>query len=632
MKKTIVSFVLYFTSFTILCNPVAYADTGYGNPDNGPVIETLNIKKLSMLQFARLLSQGCGWKIVVSEGASNITISTYLENVHVEDAVEAVCQAYNLWYKKDAKSDIISIVTLDEYQKGMRIHKDEHIEVVTLKYPDARSIGDALHLLFVDRVVWSRIKTQDDDSIRDIEEALERMDMLADRTEFLEDDSESNNRSSYSSNRYSDRYSNRYSNRRTSPYSSYGSGNYAQTNQNYLFDHIDTEQEADPRSLLEVLSQSDGQIFKERIDQPGVVYISVFEGSNDLILRSNDPESIQEVMDVIHKLDKPQPQVLLEIKVLDILHDKENSRGVDWLFSGGDISGGRSTGIDSEGFGGSYGRIGAPSANLIPQGSGLEPRAAVLQVVTDDVMARLQWLEDNNRVIRLATPTLCVADNEASRIFVGTETTILESVSIQQDTTSGDNPVTTVSTDPETERINIGTTLLITPRIHADRTATIRIVQEESSLGSIQTISFGEDSFRSQDVETSSVVTTIITSDGQISAIGGLIQEVNSERKSGIPGLMNLPLVGNLFKTTLKNKELHEILVLIRPSILLAPGEVESASNELFQRLNEHPVSSYDMSSDPIKRKNVERNNHKEGYQVPNEVIEEILKKLKTEP
>ncbi len=607
MKKTMKShFILSVICLLGVYTPIAYALDEAANHDNSEkVISVLNIKQLSMRQFARLLSQGSDWKVIVSQGASEINVSVYLEDVYAEDALKAICQAYNLWYKKDPTSGVVSIITLDEYQKGMRVHNQEAVEVITLRYPDAKQVGDSLQRLFRDRVIWNRPDDQDDEeSIEELELALERMDALADRAQFSDTDSggSGSNNSSFNSNssRSSSRRNSRFSNNqrfsRNSISSRYPGSSYGGTSmqENKVIDDI--VREVAPESLLEMLAQSGNQPVTGRIDQPGIVYISVFKGSNDLLLRSNDAESLKEIIKVIKELDKPKPQVLLEVKVLDILLDDEQASGIDWLFQAGDFSGGRSSGINSNEFGTGFKEILSPSTSLVPQGSGLEPRSTVMQLVTDNVLARIQLLEDRNRLTRLATPTLCVADNEASRVFVGTETTILTSVEITQDTTTGDNPVTTTATNPETERKNVGTTLLITPRIHADRTATIRIVQEESTLGSIQTINYGQgESFQAQDVETSSVVTTIVAADGKISAIGGLIREQTGSRQTGTPGLMDMPLIGSLFKTKFASTERHELLVLIRPFILLAPGETEPVSRELMQRLSEHPSARDDI-------------------------------------
>jgi general secretion pathway protein D len=177
----------------------------------------------------------------------------------------------------------------------------------------------------------------------------------------------------------------------------------------------------------------------------------------------------------------------------------------------------------------------------------------------------------------------------------------LKSVEVETNTTSGNNPVTTRSISPETDRENLGTTLLITPQIHADRSTTIRLIQEESRLGQTQTIVYGQDeegndqSFQSQDVESRSVTTTVVASDGKICAIGGLVRETVGQRDVGVPGLMDIPVAGSVFKTSFKDRTRNELLVLIRPFVLLAPGETEPVSQDLTQRLSEHPSAAGDV-------------------------------------
>jgi general secretion pathway protein D len=626
--------LLILSALLIACvrPPHGRAQTPVDQTDPGVLIETLNVKRLTMHQFARLLSMGSGWKIVASKEASDIEISVYLEDVYTESALKAVCQAYNLWYKRDSVNGIVSVITLDEYQKGMRIHTDEAVEVVTLQYPDARLIADSLQRLFSNRIVWHRQdyrQRQLNDPIEDVELALERMDALADRAQFSTEGT-SGERGTRSSRYRRDSYGSRYG---SSQYggSRYGDSRYSGGRSTFGYgmqeNQIveDVERDIPDELLLERLTQ--GQPTTGRIDQPGVVYISTFRETNKLLLRSSDPESLQEIVAVIKKMDKPRPQILLEVKVLEITLDDEDARGVDWLFQTGDVSGGRSVGINTTGLGSSYGRILPPSAGLIPQGTGLDPRASVLQVVTNNVLARIQWLEDRNRITRLATPTLCVADNEASRVFIGTRTTVLKSVNVRQDTTSGDNPITIESVDPQTDRENIGTTLLITPRIHADRTATIRIVQEESVLGNVQTIQYGnQESFQSQDVESRSVVTTVLASDGKISAIGGLIRETTGKREVSVPGLKDVPLIGPLFKTRLENRERRELLILIRPFVLLAPGESESVTDDLLQRLSKHPSARDDIPSLRIGQDDAILF-HEKLYDIPSDAYKDASKR-----
>ncbi|MDR1291154.1 MAG: type II and III secretion system protein, partial [Planctomycetaceae bacterium] len=96
-------------------------------------------------------------------------------------------------------------------------------------------------------------------------------------------------------------------------------------------------------------------------------------------------------------------------------------------------------------------------------------------------------------------------------------------------------------------------------------------------------------SFFSKDIETRTVTTTVVASDAQVSAIGGLIRESVSQRDVGLPVLMKVPYIGSAFKTSFKTRERHELLVLIRPFVLLAPGEGGAKTDRLLKRLSEHP-------------------------------------------
>ncbi|MDR1959660.1 MAG: hypothetical protein LBQ54_11570 [Planctomycetaceae bacterium] len=548
-------------------------------------IGVINIKEMTLLELARLFGQCVCWKIIVSREAGVIPINTYFEEISGEDTIRAVCQANNLWYRKDQTNGIISIMTVEEYRRGLLSHSQDTVKVVTLLYPDARAVGDAVQRLFKNRVVWTPPDEYLNDPIEDVERALERMDSMTDRVQTIQMSQYGSGNRSYSSS----------SGRSRSGTSSsrYGNRSRQQQQLDPLADNRiveDIEQTVAPEALVAQLSGAAPAPSENQLGEPGIIYVSAFRGSNDLMLRSSDPEAIEEVLKVIGQLDKPKPQVLLEVKVLDIRLNEEESYGLDWLFKSGDASGGRSTGIAPDGYGTGFGDILKPDATLKPLGNGLDPKAMILQIVSNDVGARIQAMQDSGRVVSLATPNLCVADGEASRIFVGRETTVLTSVSVNTNTYTGTATTTETVYSPETERMNVGTTLLITPRIHADRTTTIRIVQEDSKVGDVQHINFGvTHSFESTDIETRTVATTVVASDGQISAIGGLIREEAEDRDVGVPGLMKIPYVGTVFKTSFKKRERHELLVLIRPFILLAPGEAGAVSDDMLKRLSEHP-------------------------------------------
>ncbi len=205
---------------------------------------------------------------------------------------------------------------------------------------------------------------------------------------------------------------------------------------------------------------------------------------------------------------------------------------------------------------------------------------------------RLQALEDKNKAITLATPVLMTANNEVSRLFVGDEQPIVQGVN--SNTVVNQTAATTSSSTPIVFR-PVGTTLLITPNINADRTVTLRILQENSTVNhNAATIPIvtTNGSVQQQPVDvvsTRSVSGTVVAQDGLTLAIGGLIEENVSDMRAQIPLLGNIPGVGVFFRRQSKNKTRSELVILIRPHILTTPSEGEMVSKELLEQLSIHP-------------------------------------------
>ena len=180
------------------------------------------------------------------------------------------------------------------------------------------------------------------------------------------------------------------------------------------------------------------------------------------------------------------------------------------------------------------------------------------QLLSEHFNARIQLLERDGKARTLATPTLLVANNEVSRLFIGQEVPITTGVTLEpvsSTTSSGVTYVTGYTVEPETSIRSVGTTLLVTPSINADRTVTLHLIQEESAVvpdgGSIP---YGDaatlQSFSVDTVESRRVSGTFITADGLLAAVGGLIKETESETVSRIPILGRIPLIGFLFRST----------------------------------------------------------------------------------
>ncbi len=69
-------------------------------------------------------------------------------------------------------------------------------------------------------------------------------------------------------------------------------------------------------------------------------------------------------------------------------------------------------------------------------------------------------------------------------------------------------------------------------------------------------------------VQDSKATTTVMLRDGETTIIGGLFKVKDAQTVRGVPGLMKIPILGNLFKSRTKSKSKTELLIFITPTII----------------------------------------------------------------
>lgn len=557
-------------------------------------------------ELARLISSTTGIRIVASPTAANTEITVYLPNIDPMEGLAAICRSYNLWIKEDGPTQIIHVQTLAEFRQSIHVVNQDEVEVIPIMYPNAQDMGDAIGQLFTDRVVWSR-PDEMNGSYQKISSALSRMDLMGQRG-TLEDISGSTgsgsgttrggvsvvgigygNNGSYGSSyggSYGGGYGNRYGNQNEDASSLY---QYQKTLSETVAQELEKMQWERLKSLDKAIDNSGKTTSSNINENPGVVYISVFGDNNSLMIRSADPQAVKQIKEIVQKLDRPSPQVLLEVKVLSVRVDDTNERSLDFLFKNNNISTGYSV---------------APSfiPNAVSGGAG-ESRAATFSAVSDNFEIMLKLIKTDDHSTTLATPTLIVSDNEASNLFSGTEATILEKAESQTTLIAG-SETGAVSWAITAPRRKIGTSLVFTPKIHADRSVTIRLLQEQSQVGKQRSIVYSSktadsdlsQSFLSQDIDYRSITTTVVVQDKQLAMIGGLISEGISVKREKIPFLCDIPVLGEyLFTRVGEERTRDELIVIIRPYVLLAPGENEEITRPMMERLSQHPSAVGDI-------------------------------------
>ena len=343
---------------------------------------------------------------------------------------------------------------------------------------------------------------------------------------------------------------------------------------------------ADAENLTEILKGVMGEVAKESSGGAGGAggsagsgrntNFSVFadEGLNALVVRG-EPSMMQEAEMIVKALDVRRAQVMIEAAIVEISDELGQDLGVQLAL--GDESG-ESTPIAGTNFNNVGRSLGdvlgailsdsviAPATGGITIGAGQRNENGVSWGVL------LQALSTSAAANLLSTPSIITLDNQESEIIVGQNVPFRTG----QSTVTGDgttNPFTTI------ERRDIGLTLKVTPTISAD--GLVRLVVEQT------TENIGDSVEAASDIITNKreIKTTVLADDGETIVLGGLTTDDLQVNKSKVPLLGDIPVLGRLFSSESERRVKRNLLVFLRPTIMLGKADAVAATDEKFQSL-----------------------------------------------
>jgi general secretion pathway protein D len=606
-----------------------------------PVLDLVEFRDLPMYEAMRLLSQQSGLKIVPSVEAGKTKISLYLQNVTASSAVAAVGQANGLIVRREPDTGIYRIVSPKEVNRDLTAFREDQTQVFTLLYPNALNVARAIADLYADRVQLS-YGLEETRSFQDLQERFDRFDLLNSRSLGLGFGGNNGGFGNgiggvggfggvgtglggFGGGGFGGGIGATGGIGRTGSFGSFGStgllGNRFSDNlrqqreaQNFLpatkqeltkaltpdeiqqLENAFAEKEAPNREfLLELLRR-----------RPATIYVTVIKSNNQLIVRTSDANVMAQIADLVCRLDVPTPVVLLEVKVLSVDLRDDFRSAFDFQFATPALAGGFTPGAADPNSPFLTGNILPPFAiasplaarrfqTLAPGPVGTDPpKDFLFQVVNANFRTRLQLLEDKGRVTELAAPILMTANNEVSQIFIGTQEPITVGF------TPGTSAITTVGTTavttstPITTLQQIGTTLLITPNINADRTVTLRLLEERSSIGGTRNIPVPSSTGTVNEVpvdvvQRQNLTGTVVAKDGLTLAVGGLIEEHLEDFRKEVPVLGRVPYLGVFFRSQFTQRRRTETVILIRPFVLTTSAEGAQISKMLTESLSIHP-------------------------------------------
>lgn len=315
----------------------------------------------------------------------------------------------------------------------------------------------------------------------------------------------------------------------------------------------------------------------------GPAIITRYEGANAIIVAANGDVQRQ-LGELIRQLDVRRRQVLVEALIVEIGDNAARQLGVQFLIGGENvpfaatnysnanpniftiggaiagyelsrqtttINGNVVTTTDSNPLGGALGE--AAARQILGATGGFAGFAgdigrntvfgAIINAVQNDTASNL-----------LATPHIVTLDNSEARFLVGQEVPISTGEALSD---NFDNAFRTIA------REDVGIKLTVTPQINEGGEIKLYIRQEVSSVA-------GPVSSRSSElILNKRLFETVMTADnGQIVAIGGLLNDEERRTLERIPLLSDIPLIGELFRSRSRSHARTNLMVFIRPTIL----------------------------------------------------------------
>jgi general secretion pathway protein D len=169
--------------------------------------------------------------------------------------------------------------------------------------------------------------------------------------------------------------------------------------------------------------------------------------------------------------------------------------------------------------------------------------------------------QDNKSNI-LSTPSILTLDNQEAKLLVGQEIPITTGEQLGQ---NFDNAFRTV------QRQNVGIQLDVKPQINAGGSIKLFIRQEVSSIAGPVSSNFADLILNKREIQT-----TVTIDDGQIVALGGLLDDNERRTIEKIPLLGDIPGLGALFRSKAKSRQKTNLMVFIRPTILRSAADARA--------------------------------------------------------
>lgn len=280
--------------------------------------------------------------------------------------------------------------------------------------------------------------------------------------------------------------------------------------------------------------------------------------SNQLVV-SAYPGRMAEILPVIRSLDAQTKAVLIETRILQLTLNPKFDYGIDWekTFTKSAINKELARNIDIHG---SF-----PISTSVSSSTSLGTVARFLtgNISDDEVLLEIKALKQVSDTKVLANPRLMVLDRQEAKINIG------DRIPYVVTTSTGSGSSVTVS--EEINFIDVGIQVTVTPTLNEKGYVTMKIRPEISSrTGTLTTSQKNEIPL----VNTTYVESTVVVKDGNTVILGGLRRDDLTQTTKGFPFLMDVPVLGSLFKSRAEEAKKSEIVMFLTPKIVTGAEQV----------------------------------------------------------
>lgn len=292
-------------------------------------------------------------------------------------------------------------------------------------------------------------------------------------------------------------------------------------------------------------------------DLAGKVSIIADTDTNSLLIRTA-PANYPRVKAVIDEMDKPVRQVLIKVLLAEVTHSNGSDIGAELS-----VLNLRPNRTDSRGNTVDLGAVGGSNFGISPNGAGL-----VIQLLEQNFEATIRLLETQGKLDVLSRPYILASDNQLASITVGQEVPLIQNSRITDDGQ-------TINT---LQYRDVGILLDVIASINPDGLVILDVAPEISALtGDSVPIS---DTASQPIIAKRSAQTRVGVRSGNTIVIGGLMEDRVTESISKVPLLGDIPILGEAFKRTQKNRAKTELLIFLTPHVADDPSKLVGMSNE----------------------------------------------------